>query len=292
MRLATISTPSGPRAAIQTPSGFIDLHATEPSLPTNLRELLEGGSTLLGTAASMVDHHKPVIYAADKVTLLAPIVDPQKIICVGLNYRDHAIESGAAIPRDPVLFSKYVTTLVGTGANIVLPSVSQEVDYEAELVIVIGKRGRHLRVDEAMNYVVGYTIGHDVSARDWQLQKDGKQWMVGKTFDTFAPLGPVLVTCDEIRDPCDLGIRLRLNGQTMQDSSTKQLIFSPAAIITYLSQVMTLVPGDLIFTGTPPGVGMARKPPVYLKPGDVVEVEIDGLGVLSNPVVADSAQIV
>ena len=162
------------------------------------------------------------------------------------------------------------------GRTSCLPAVSEEVDYEAELVIVIGKGDAIFGVDEAMNYVAGYTIGHDVSARDWQLKKDGKQWMVGKTFDTFAPVGPVLVTCDEIRDPCDLGIRLRLNGQTMQDSSTKQLIFSPAAIIAYLSQVMTLMPGDLIFTGTPPGVGMARKPPVYLKPGDVVEVEIDG----------------
>jgi len=169
----------------------------------------------------------------------------------------------------------------------VLPSVSQEVDYEAELVIVIGKGGRHIRAEDAATHVAGYTIGHDVSARDWQLKKDGKQWMVGKTFDTFAPTGPVLVTADEVPDPHKLAIRLRLNGVTMQDSNTSQMIFKVGAIIAYLSQVFTLQTGDLIFTGTPPGVGFARKPPVYLKPGDVTEVEIEGLGVLRNRVVGE-----
>ena len=166
-----------------------------------------------------------------------------------------------------------------------LPSVSQEVDYEAELVIVVGKRGRNVRSAEAMSYVAGYTIGHDVSARDWQLKKEGKQWMVGKTFDTFAPIGPVIVTPDELPDPHQLPIRLRLNGQTMQDSNTSQMIFNVGAVVAYISQVFTIEPGDLIFTGTPPGVGFARKPPVFLKSGDVVEVEIDGIGVLRNPVV-------
>jgi 2-keto-4-pentenoate hydratase/2-oxohepta-3-ene-1,7-dioic acid hydratase in catechol pathway len=223
--------------------------------------------------------------AAERVRLLPPIPDPPKIVCIGLNYRDHAAESGAPIPKEPVLFSKYATALIGHGAPIVLPPVSQEVDYEAELVIVIGKRGRHVNKDQAMSYVAGYTIGHDVSARDWQLKKDGKQWMVGKTFDTFAPTGPHLVTTDEVPDPHSLPIRLRLNGQRMQESTTKQMIFGVGEIVAYLSQVFTLEPGDLIFTGTPPGVGFARKPPVFLKPGDVAEVEIEGLGVLRNPVV-------
>jgi 2-keto-4-pentenoate hydratase/2-oxohepta-3-ene-1,7-dioic acid hydratase in catechol pathway len=204
-----------------------------------------------------------------------------------LNYRDHAAESGAAIPRDPILFSKYATSLVGHEAAIVLPAVSLEVDFEAELVIVVGKGGRHIKEADALNHVAGYTIGHDVSARDWQLKKDGKQWMVGKTFDTFAPLGPVLVTADEAGDPHRLAIKLRLNGQTMQDSNTSQMIFNVPVTLAYLSQVFTLEPGDLIFTGTPPGVGFARKPPVYLKGGDVVEVEIEGLGVLRNPVVSE-----
>src|SRR5439155_7456756 len=180
-------------------------------------------------------------------------------------------------------FSKYATALIGHNENIVLPPVSQEVDYEAELVIVIGQRGRNISSASAMDYVAGYTVGHDVSARDWQLKKDGKQWMVGKTFDTFAPTGPLLVTADEVPDPHRLGIRLRLNGQTMQDSNTSQMIFSVGATLAYLAQVFTLEPGDLVFTGTPPGVGVARKPPVFLKGGDVVEVEIDGLGVLRNP---------
>jgi 2-keto-4-pentenoate hydratase/2-oxohepta-3-ene-1,7-dioic acid hydratase in catechol pathway len=161
------------------------------------------------------------------------------------------------------------------------------VDYEAELVVVIGTRAKHVSEADALNYVAGYAVGHDVSARDWQLNKPGKQWMAGKTFDTFAPVGPVMVTKDEVADSSSLGIRLRLNGQTMQDSNTKQLIFDVAYSVAYLSKIMTLEPGDLIYTGTPPGVGMARKPQVWLKPGDVVEVEIDGLGVLSNTVVAE-----
>jgi 2-keto-4-pentenoate hydratase/2-oxohepta-3-ene-1,7-dioic acid hydratase in catechol pathway len=205
-----------------------------------------------------------------------------------LNYRDHAAESGVPAPPEPVLFSKYSTALIGHGDRIVLPRVSTEVDYEAELVVAIGKGGRHIAREGAFEHVGGYTVGHDVSARDWQLGKPAKQWMAGKTFDTFAPTGPELVSPDEVPNPHNLGIRLRLNGQTMQDSSTAQLIFGIDVLIAYLSQIMTLEPGDLIFTGTPPGVGMARKPPVWLKPGDVVEVEIDGLGTLRNPVVAES----
>jgi 2-keto-4-pentenoate hydratase/2-oxohepta-3-ene-1,7-dioic acid hydratase in catechol pathway len=283
MRLATIQTSHGPRAALFTGNGYVDLHAADPSLPTCVRGLLNGGPALLAKAAAAASKSQPV--PAASVQLLAPILDPQKIICVGLNYRDHAEESGAPIPKEPILFSKYATTLIGPEAAIVLPSVSQEVDYEAELVLVVGKTGRHIAEKDAMDYLAGYTVGHDVSARDWQLKKDGKQWMVGKTFDTFAPIGPHLVLRDEVPDPHTLGIRLRLNGETMQNSNTNQMIFSAAQVVAYLSQIMTLVPGDLIFTGTPPGVGFARKPQVFLKAGDVVEVEIDGLGLLRNPVV-------
>jgi 2-keto-4-pentenoate hydratase/2-oxohepta-3-ene-1,7-dioic acid hydratase in catechol pathway len=287
MRLATIQTPNGAHAALQKGSGFIDLNTTDPTLPTSVRALLEGGPALLLAAARVAEHPRAVSYAGGETRLLPPVPDPQKIICVGLNYRDHAAETGAPIPREPVLFSKYATALVGHGDSIVLPAVSKEVDYEAELVLVVGKKGRHLREENALEHLAGYTIGHDVSARDWQLKKDGKQWLAGKTFDTFAPTGPVLVTRDEVHDPCALGIRLRLNGKTMQDSNTRQMIFTPAAVLAYVSQVVTLQPGDLIFTGTPPGVGVARKPPVYLKGGDVVEVEIEGLGVLRNPVVQE-----
>jgi 2-keto-4-pentenoate hydratase/2-oxohepta-3-ene-1,7-dioic acid hydratase in catechol pathway len=285
MRLATVQTPSGPAACVQQGLNYVDLHATDASLPRSVRALLAAGPDALRAAQQAARHPGAVKYEAARAKLLAPVHDPQKIICLGLNYRDHAAESGSPIPREPILFSKYPTALVGDGEAIVLPAVSREVDYEAELVIVVGRRGRHLKADEAPAHVAGYTVGHDVSARDWQLKKDGKQWMVGKTFDTFAPLGPVLVTADEVPDPHALPIRLRLNGQVMQDSNTSQMIFSVGATLAYLSQICTLEPGDLVFTGTPPGVGFARKPPVYLKGGDVVEVEIEGLGVLRNPVV-------
>jgi 2-keto-4-pentenoate hydratase/2-oxohepta-3-ene-1,7-dioic acid hydratase in catechol pathway len=219
------------------------------------------------------------------VRLLPPVPDPPKIVCVGLNYRDHAAESGAPIPAEPVLFSKFSTALIGPAEPIVLPPVSKEVDYEAELVLVVGRKGRHLTPASAAEHLAGFTVGHDVSARDWQLKKDGRQWLAGKTFDTFAPTGPWLVTADEVPDPHALGIRLRLNGQTMQDSTTAQMIFRAGDLLAYISQVVTLEPGDLVFTGTPHGVGFTRKPPVFLKAGDVVEVEIDRLGVLRNPVV-------
>ena len=287
MRLATITTASGPRAALLQGDCYVDLHATDSRLPASVRGLLEGGPDALEAAADAAARSTAVCYPISTVKLLAPIPDPPKIICVGLNYRDHAAESGAAIPREPVLFSKFGTAIIGPEAPILLPKVSMKVDYEAELVLVVGQLGRHLLKEEALDYLAGYTIGHDVSSRDWQLEKDGKQWLAGKTFDTFAPIGPHLVTKDEVPDALALGIRLRLNGTTMQDSNTRQMIFSPAEVLAYVSQIVTLQPGDIIFTGTPPGVGFARKPPVFLKGGDVAEVAIDGLGVLRNPVVQE-----
>jgi 2-keto-4-pentenoate hydratase/2-oxohepta-3-ene-1,7-dioic acid hydratase in catechol pathway len=287
MRFATLHTASGLRAAIRQDDVYIDLHATDAAFPPTLRQLLAGGSELLQHAARAGRRADAVRIPAASARLAAPIPDPQKIVCLGLNYRDHAAETNTPIPREPVLFSKYATALIGNGDAIVLPAVSKEVDFEAELVIVIGKRGRHITEAAAPGHVAGYMIGHDVSARDWQLKKDGKQWMVGKTFDTFAPVGPELVTADEVGDPRSLGIRLRINGQTMQNSNTREMIFGVAAAIAYLSTVFTLEVGDLIFTGTPPGVGIARKPPVWLKANDVVEIEIDKLGILRNPVVAE-----
>ena len=287
MRLATIATSTGPRAALLHGDCYVDLHATDSRLPASVRGLLEGGPEALEAAQAAAVRSSAVGYPMSAVKLLAPIPDPPKIVCVGLNYRDHAAESGAPIPRDPVLFSKFTTAIIGPDATIVLPKVSTKVDYEAELVLVVGKRCRYVPMDKALDYLAGYTVGHDVSARDWQLEKDGKQWLAGKTFDTFAPIGPHLVTKDEVPDAMALGIRLRLNGKAMQDSNTRQMIFSPADLVAYVSQVVTLQPGDIIFTGTPPGVGVARKPPVFLKGGDVAEVEIDGLGILRNPVVQE-----
>lgn len=287
MRWVTVDTEEGPRACGVYQGQYVDVNAADPEMPTSVRELLALGTEWQRKAWSSL-HRGVVIHDPADARMLPPVPDPRKIICIGLNYRDHAAESGVPVPSEPVLFSKYPTALIGHRDRIVLPKVSQEVDYEAELVVVIGRGGRHIPRERAMEHVGGYTVGHDVSARDWQLNKPGKQWMAGKTFDTFAPTGPELVTPDEVPDPHGLGIRLRLNGQTMQDSNTNQLIFRVDEIIAYLSQVMTLEPGDLIFTGTPPGVGMARKPPVWLKPGDVVEVEIDHLGTLKNTVVAEN----
>ncbi len=285
MRLATIQTPNGPRATVFQGDFYIDLHGTDAALPSNVRALLEGGPALLQAAKEAANRPNAVRILAAGAKLLPPILDPPKIICMGLNYRDHAAETGVKIPTEPVLFSKFTTALIGAEEPIVLPAVSKKVDYEAELVLVVGKEGRHLTAADALEHLAGYTIGHDVSARDWQLEKDGRQWLAGKTFDTFAPLGPTIVTTDEMPDPNNLGIRLRLNGRTMQESNTRHMIFSAGVALAYISQVVTLLPGDLVFTGTPAGVGMVRKPPVWLKGGDVVEVEIEGLGVLRNPVV-------
>jgi 2-keto-4-pentenoate hydratase/2-oxohepta-3-ene-1,7-dioic acid hydratase in catechol pathway len=286
MRWVTVQSEMGPRACGVVSGEYVDVNAADPETPATVRELLELGLDWQRRAWSALARG-PVRHDPRHVSLLAPVPDTQKIICIGLNYRDHAAESGVPVPPEPVLFSKYPTALIGHGAAIVLPKVSEQVDYEAELVVAIGRRGRHIPRERALDHVGGYAVGHDVSARDWQLNKPGKQWMAGKTFDTFAPVGPELVTPDEVPDPQNLGIRLRLNGQTMQNSSTSQLVFGVDELIAYLSQVFTLEAGDLIFTGTPPGVGMARKPPVWLKPGDTVEVEIDKLGTLKNSVVAE-----
>ncbi|MEO2090336.1 MAG: fumarylacetoacetate hydrolase family protein [Gemmataceae bacterium] len=288
MRLATVLTPQGPRACLAAGDQYIDLHATDPGLPGSVKQLLAASPEVRKIAADAGKSANAVRYTANAVKLLPPVPDAGKVLCVGLNYADHAKEGGKEIPTEPVIFAKYNNTLIGPGDPIKLPKVAQKVDYEAELVIVVGKRGKHIPNDKsAMAYVGGYTCGHDVSARDWQFRGAEKQWTVGKTFDTFAPTGPVLVTADELTDPHSLQVQLRLNGTTMQNSNTNQFIFQVPHILWFISQVVTLEPGDLIFTGTPPGVGISRNPQVLLKPGDVTEVEIQNIGVLKNPVVAE-----
>jgi len=218
------------------------------------------------------------------VRLLAPVPRPGKLIAIGLNYRDHAAESNMAIPERPVVFSKFTTSVIGPDEPVVLPRTSEQVDYEAELAVIIGRCAKNVSRDEAFKYVLGYTNINDVSARDFQFA-DG-QWQRGKSCDTFAPMGESIVTIDEVANPHNLSIKLRLNGETMQDSNTNQLIFGVPELIAFLSETITLEPGDVIATGTPPGVGFARKPPVYIKDGDVVEVEIEKLGTLRSPVIA------
>jgi len=220
------------------------------------------------------------------VSRLLPPVDPPNILAIGRNYRAHAAETGSALPDKPLFFLKATTALIGHEESIALPaSAPNEVDWEAELAIVIGRRARKVSTEEALDFVLGYTCANDVSARD--CQRVDKQWARAKSFDTFCPLGPWLVTADQL-DPDCLRIRSRLNGQTMQDANTSAMVHSCRQLVSYLSHQLTLLPGTVILTGTPEGVGMARRPPVFLKPNDVVEVEIEGIGVLRNAVSAEA----
>ena len=210
------------------------------------------------------------------------IAIPQKIVCVGLNYRDHADEQGVALPERPLLFAKWPNTLIGNGDPIRIPSISKQVDYEAELGVVVGRRASGVSIDDALSFVDGYVVANDISARDLQFS-DG-QWVRGKSLDTFLPVGD-LVPVHEVPDPQTLPIRAVLNGETMQDSSTSNMIFGVAEIVAFVSQAITLEPGDLIITGTPAGVGAFRDPPVWLKPGAQISTEIDGVGSITNPVI-------
>jgi 2-keto-4-pentenoate hydratase/2-oxohepta-3-ene-1,7-dioic acid hydratase in catechol pathway len=219
------------------------------------------------------------------VKLRAPIARPPKIVCVGLNYRAHALETKMEIPEVPTIFAKFPNTTIGCHEPIVLPKNSTKPDYEAEMAFVIGKHGRHIPAEQWQDYVFGYTNFNDVSARDFQMRTS--QWMIGKTFDTFAPMGPALVTADEVPDPHALDISTTINGEVLQHSNTSDLIFKIPELVAYLSSVFTLEPGDVIATGTPSGVGFARKPPRWLAPGDHVVIRVEGLGELSNPVVAE-----
>ena len=266
---------------------IMDLNQADARLPDNIIAFLEAGPSALTLAQQALAAPPPAaILARSAVTLKAPIPRPGKIICLGLNYRDHAIESNLAIPTYPVVFAKFANVVIGPGEAIILPKISQEVDYEAEFGVVIGKRGRAVAEADALGYVAGYLPFHDVSARDYQNRTS--QWVIGKTFDTFGPMGPALTTADEIPDPHNLNIQLSIGGEVLQSSNTRHLIFNVNQIIAHLSAVMTLEPGDLIATGTPSGVGMARTPKRFLKAGEVVRIEIERLGVLENPVVAEA----
>ncbi len=284
MRLISYHSPSGPRVAGLRNSEYVDLNLADPGVPACIKALLAQGPEGMRRAAAALAVGQPI--PLDKLRPAPPVPQPEKIICIGLNYADHARETGVQPPAEPVFFCKFSSAVCGHGQPIVLPRVSREVDFEAELVVVIGPGGRHISRQQALQHVAGYCCGNDVSARDWQMRKPGGQWLLGKSFDSFAPFGPAIFTPDEIPQPHNLQIQLRLNGQVMQKSSTAQLIFPIDYLVSYVSDVCTLTPGDLIFTGTPPGVGFARKPPVFLQPGDVVEVEIEKLGVLRNPVVS------
>jgi len=256
--------------------------------PLTLDELIALGSK--GTKiveqlmkSSAQNEKRNATISLDDVTLLAPILAPPKIVCLGLNYKDHAEEQGKEIPDEPILFMKPRTAIIGPEQTIIRPKMVKQLDYEAELAIVIGEKGKNIPVSEAKKYIFGYTAFNDVSARDIQF-KD-KQWTRGKSFDTFAPMGPCITTADQIEDPGNLGVCTRVNGELRQNSSTKNMVFNVYEVVYHLSQVMTLEPGDIIATGTPAGVGVFMKPkPKFLSPGDLVEVEIEEIGTLRNMV--------
>jgi 2-keto-4-pentenoate hydratase/2-oxohepta-3-ene-1,7-dioic acid hydratase in catechol pathway len=255
-------------------------------LPASMRAFLELGDEGMAKAKRLLE--KPVrgavVHKRD-LHLLGPVSSEErpKVICIGLNYADHAAESGSKVPDEPMMFAKYYSTLCGPGDNIVAPPNHSRLDYEVELVIVIGKRATQVSHDEAYDYVVGYTCGHDVSERNFQ-RSDG-QWLRAKSSDTFAPIGPVIVSKDEIPDPHALKLGTKVNGEVRQNSSTNQIIFKVPRLVEFISSYVTLDPGDLIFTGTPPGVGFGMKPPQYLKPGDVIEVWVEKIGSITNTVV-------
>jgi len=243
---------------------------------------VEKQSQFEAAARSLANSSSVDAFPIESALLGPPIPDPDKIICLGLNYRSHAEEAGLSIPKVPILFGKYRNTLNGPTSPIILPGMSEEIDYEGELAVVIGKRGKDISVASAFEHVAGYMALNDVSARDLQMRTG--QWLSGKTMDTFAPCGPALVI-NEISDPQSLDISTRVNGQTLQQSNTRHMIFSVAETIAYISQLLTLEAGDIIATGTPEGVGFKRNQHIYLRDGDIVEVEIEGIGMLKNPVV-------
>lgn len=228
----------------------------------------------------------PII--SSEIRLGVPLVRPSKIVCVGLNYAKHAAESGMEIPKEPVLFFKATSSLTGPNDSIIIPKGSSKTDWEVELAVVIGKKASYVSVEKALHHVAGYVLHNDVSEREFQLERSG-QWVKGKSCDTFAPLGPFIATTDEIKDPNNLRLWLKRNGKMMQDSSTNDFVFNVQEVVSYISQFMTLLPGDIISTGTPFGVGLGLNPPEYLQPGDVVELGIEGLGRATQNVLAYAA---
>lgn len=287
-------------AALRDKGNEAELAVADARIPTDMLGLLKGGEVSLRAVAQALAFvraqlevagealiRQGIIVASEHVSFLSPVQRPGKVVCLGLNYRDHAAEAGMAIPEYPVLFHKVSSSLTGHNQPIVIPRISSQVDYEGELAIIIGRRGKYIAEAEALSYIAGYTIANDVSARDLQFRTS--QWTSGKMLDTFCPLGPALVTRDEVPDPGTLAIKAILNGQVMQDGNTANMLFSIPFVVHYTSCIATLEPGDVILTGTPAGIGSTRTPPVFMQPGDTVTVEIGHLGRLTNTLVAEEA---
>jgi ureidoglycolate lyase len=283
MKLVTFADDAGTRVGLAKDDGIVDLRKVDPDLPRDMIGLMSEWSRIRGTIEGAATRKADA--PLDAVKLEAPVPRPGKILAIGLNYADHIAESGQKTPEQQIWFCKHATAVNAPFAPVQMPRVSILLDYEAELVAVIGKRCKHVPKDKAHKVVFGYCAGNDVTVRDWQLRTP--QWMLGKSFDTHAPFGPWIVTADEIGDPHTLGIRGFVNGQKRQESNTKHLVFDVYDQIAHLSQAMTLEPGDVIFTGTPSGVGAALKPPQFLKVGDVTRIEIDKIGAIEAKIAAE-----
>jgi 2-keto-4-pentenoate hydratase/2-oxohepta-3-ene-1,7-dioic acid hydratase in catechol pathway len=285
MKLCTYLAADGPRLGLVEAETVVDLAAEAPDLPRELAALLAAGPEALARARAAAAHARRRL-PLESIRLTAPILRPPKFLAIGLNYADHVRESGVETPQFPTVFNKQSTCVTGPYDDIHLPRASQVLDYEGELGFVIGRRCRHVPRERAHEVIAGYLVVDDVTVRDWQLRIP--TWTMGKSFDTHGPLGPWLTTADEI-DPSGLRLRTFVNGERRQDSNTKHLIFDCAALVEHLSTAFTLEPGDVIATGTPGGIGLAMKPPRLLQVGDVVRVEIEGLGAIENRVVAEPA---
>lgn len=285
MKFLSYRIDAGVGIALETAGGYRGLTGSAAHFPGTLGDLLRAGEAELRNAAAILGRHGvPVDPSA--VELLPP-VDPGKILCIGLNYADHAAEAGLQVPDAPTVFSRFASSIVGADAPIILPKVSGDLDFEGELAVIIGKSGRYIDIGSALDHVAGYSCFNDGSVRDYQLRTP--QWMIGKNFDRSGSFGPALVTADALPPGASgLAIRTRLNGELVQSSSTRELIFDVATLVSLLSEAFELHPGDVIATGTPAGVGLGRTPPLWMKAGDVCEVEIEGIGTLRNVVNAEA----
>ena len=283
MRFVAFKKGGEARLGVNTDKGLVDLSLVDKTIPKDLKALLAQGKGAVAKAGRAAKKAPASAIVKGKVSYLPPVQAPGKILCIGLNYKDHAAEAGLKIPTFPVVFARFPNSIVGNGQAIVRPKVSKHFDYEAELVAVIGKKARNVKKSEALDYVAGYTVGNEGSIRDYQMKTS--QWIMGKSVDQTGSMGPEFVTADELpKGGKGLAIKCRLNGKTLQDSNTKEMIFDTQTLIYEIAKVITLEPGDCIFTGTPAGVGFVMKPPVLMKGGDVCEIEIENICILTNPV--------
>ena len=283
MRFVSFKKDGKNKIGVRTDTGLVDLSKVDKKIPTDLKGLIAQGKGAMQRAGRAARKAKSSAVVKGRVSYLTPIQKPDKIFCIGLNYKDHAEEAGLKIPTYPVVFTRFTTSFVAHGQALVRPKASKHFDYEAEMVAVIGKKARNIKKSEALDYIAGYSVANEGSIRDYQMK--ASQWTIGKNFDSSGSIGPDFVTADELPAGAKgLDVELRLNGNVLQVTNTREMVFDVKTLVYELARAITLMPGDIILTGTGPGVGFVRKPPIFMKQGDTCEVEIEGVGLLSNPV--------